>query len=177
MADLTTPERLAQAIGQSAQSAQVRDALARASARFVGAVGWPVLTTTQTLILDPPPGEILHLPGLALRDVTVKIGGQPVADVEVSPRTGVLRRRGGWGRALGSVSVTFTSGWDTAPEDVQDAVLEQAAMTAATASAPGVSQMSQGGRSIAFSVSAATGTTERWSSCVERYRVRSQVGV
>lgn len=155
---------------------QARRALERASARFRAAVGHPVTRVTRTIVLDPPCGETLPLPGRDIRDVSVTLGGAKADGVEISPRTGVLRRRAGWGRSLGGIQVTFTSGSEEVPEDVADAVLEHATMLAATARTPGVSQISQGSRSVSYSVTSATGVTQRWTDAVDRWAIHRQAG-
>lgn len=147
----------------------------RASDRFRGEVGWGVNESTDTLILDPPAGETLLLPVFNPSRVRVEVDDVEDTSVEFSPRTGALRRRGGWGSRLGSIRVSVTHGFKDIPGDIQDAVAEQAAITYAVAGAPGVQQITQGSRSMSFSATSATGTTQKWSAAVNKYRLTGQV--
>lgn len=165
---------LARSLGKSEQDPNLIYAVDRASARFRSAVGHSVTKETKTLILDPPAGETLLLPVKGVTSLAVKLGGIQLEHVTYSPRTGALRRRGGWGTELGSIEVTYTAGSDEVPEDVADAVAEQAASIFATLSTPGVQQISQGSRSISFGTTATVGTTRRWVDAVERHRIDGQ---
>lgn len=165
---------LARSLGKSEQDPNLIYAVERASARFRSAVGHSVTKETKTLILDPPAGETLLLPVKGISQLTVKLGGIQLEHVTYSPRTGALRRHGGWGTELGAIEVTYTAGSDDVPDDVADAVAEQAASIYATLSTPGVHQISQGSRSISFGVASTTGTTRRWADAVERHRIDGQ---
>lgn len=165
---------LARSLGKSEQDPNLLYAVDRASARFRSAVGHNVTKETRTLVLDPPAGETLLLPAKGVSAITVKLGGTPLERVEYSPRTGALRRRGGWGSGLGSIEVTYTAGSDEVPDDVADAVAEQAASIYATLATPGVQQISQGVRSITFGTASTVGTTQRWTEAVERHRLDGQ---
>lgn len=149
-------------------------AVERASARFRAAVGHGVTRETRTIRLDPPAGETLLLPVKGVTALTVKIGGLEQRNVQHSPRTGAMRRHGGWGTELGSIEVTYTAGLDEVPADVADAVAEQASTIFATLATPGVQQISQGVRSITFGTASTVGTTQRWSDAVERHRIDGQ---
>lgn len=165
---------LAMSLGKSEQDPNLLYAIDRASARFRSAVGHNVTKETKTLILDPPAGETLLLPVKWVSELTVKLGGVPLDHVMYSPRTGALRRRGGWGSDLGSIEVSYTAGSDEVPDDVAGAVAEQAASIYATLATPGVQQISQGVRSITFGTASTVGTTQRWNEAVERHRLDGQ---
>lgn len=165
---------LAQSLGKSEQDPNLIYAVDRASARFRAAVGHNVTKETKTLVLDPPAGETLLLPVKGLAELSVKLGGIKLEHVTYSPRTGALRRYGGWGTELGTIEVTYTAGSDEIPPDVEDAVAEQAASIYATLSTPGVQQISQGVRSITFGTASTVGTTQRWTEAVERHRLDGQ---
>lgn len=165
---------LARSLGKSEQDPNLLYAVDRASARFRSAVGHNVTKETRTLVLDPPAGETLLLPAKGVSAIAVKLGGKSLEHVEYSPRTGALRRRGGWGSDLGSIEVTYTAGSDEVPDDVADAVAEQAASIYATLATPGVQQISQGVRSITFGTASTVGTTQRWTEAVERHRLDGQ---
>lgn len=171
---LCSVSSLARSLGKSEQDPNLLYAVERASARFRSAVGHNVTKETKTLILDPPAGETLLLPAKWVSELTVKRGGVPLEHVMCSPRTGALRRRGGWGSDLGSIEVTYTAGSDGVPDDVADAVAEQAASIYATLATPGVQQISQGVRSITFGTASTVGTTQRWTEAVERHRLDGQ---
>lgn len=165
---------LARSLGKSEQDPNLIYAVDRASARFRSAVGHSVTKETKTLVLDPPAGETLLLPAKGVSWLMVKLGGVLLEHVSYSPRTGALRRRGGWGTELGSIEVTYTAGSEDVPDDVADAVAEQAASIYATLATPGVQQISQGVRSITFGTASTVGTTQRWSEAVERHRLDGQ---
>ena len=157
------------------QAAEV--AIARASAQMRAAVGHAITTEVLDLVMDPPLGRTLHLPGVHLRDVAVAVGGQTVTDVQVSPRTGVLRRPGGWGSELGSVHVVAVAGLDEVPEDVRAAVVERAQITLLAGRSHGATQIAQGSRSVTLSAAAAGGSTARWVEVVERHRLVTTGGM
>lgn len=165
---------LASSLNLKADDPDLLWAARRASDRFRGEVGWGINTSTDTLILDPPVGETLLLPVFNPSWVRVEVDDVEDKSVEFSPRTGALRRRGGWGTRLGSIGVSVTHGFDDIPGDIQDAVAEQAAVTYAVAAAPGVQQITQGSRSMSFSATSATGVTQKWSRTVEKYRLTGQ---
>lgn len=167
-------EALARSLGKDPRDTNLTYAVERASARFRAAVGHSVTRETRTLKLDPPAGETLLLPVKGVTALSVKINGMEQRNVQHSPRTGAMRRHGGWGTELGSIEVTYTAGLDEVPEDVADAVAEQASTIFATLSTPGVQQISQGVRSITFGTSSTVGTTQRWSDAVARYRLDGQ---
>ena len=171
---LCSVSALARSLGKSEQDPNLLYAVDRASARFRCAVGHNLTQEPQTLVRDPPAGESQRLPAGGVSELTVKLGGVPLEHVTYSPRTGALRRRGGWGSDLGSIEVSYTAGSDEAPGDVADAVAEQAASIYATLATPGVQQISQGVRSITFGTASTVGTTQRWTEAVERHRLDGQ---
>lgn len=173
-AHLCSIAALARSLGKSEQDPNLIYAVERASARFRSAVGHNVTKETKTLVLDPPAGETLLLPVKGVSELTVKLGGIQLEHFTYSPRTGALRRHGGWGTELGTIEVTYTAGTDEVPDDVADAVAEQAASIYATLATPGVQQISQGVRSITFGTASTVGTTQRWSEAVERHRIDGQ---
>ena len=165
---------LARSLGKSEQDPNLIYAVERASARFRSAVGHSVTRETKKIILDPPAGETLLLPVKGVSEISVKLNGIQLEHLIYSPRTGALRRYGGWGTELGTIEVTYTAGSEEVPEDVADAVAEQAASIYATLATPGVQQISQGVRSITFGTASTVGTTQRWTEAVERHRLGGQ---
>lgn len=164
---------LAALTGLPASDPKVGLALRRASGAFVDAVGWPVVVTTETIILRGDGGPELLLPARPVRAASVDVGaGLEVAgtgldsEVLLDGRLGVLTRRGGW--PVGPVLVTWEYGYTEIPAGISDAVLERAAHIVddlGTATSVTVGPFS---KTVAPAV--AGGVTERWVQAVDRYR-------
>lgn len=166
--DLATHTRL------PADSDRLKLAMRRATDRFIGEVGHPLLLVEDdTVELDGNGMHILHLPAAPVKGrPTVVVDGEEIDDFQISRRHGILRRtRGRWPHGLGNVEVTYSHGYKDVPGDVSDAVLEHAA-TIATSLAH-VQQESAGSNSVGFGTTAAVGVTQKWADAVERYRLNT----
>ena len=181
MTQLAAAKDLALLLGVPENDPRVELALRRASARFIGAVGWPVLRKVDdVLVVDGHGGRRLTLPAMNVTAAAVQIDGEPAnvvtrattnQDVVLNPRLGILHRAAGWPAGPANILVTYTHGWasDEIPGDIQDAVLEQAGHIAFTLGL--ASQESASGLSITYSAAATGGVTQRWADAVDRYRV------
>ncbi|MFD5676115.1 mobile element protein [Streptomyces sp. NPDC127040] len=172
---LADPEELAEWLGVDASDTKLLAALRAASRRFRGAVRHPVtLIEDDEVILDGNGSESLLLPAAPVLDVSlVEVDGEElVAGTDYSwSADGYLRRLGCrvWPATLRSVRVINSHGYETVPEDIQGAVLDQA--RAIYAIQPGVQQKTVGSQSVTFGVQAATGVTAQWTEAVERHQL------
>lgn len=115
-------------------------------------------------------GRTLLLPSRpVIGTPVITIDGVPVTDWQVGRAAGILQRAGGWPRGLDNVQVTYRSGFEKVPGDVEDAVLEQAEATYRVL--PGVAAHASGSESRSYLASAA-GVTQRWADTVARYAIR-----
>ncbi len=167
---LADPADLGRLLGVRADHPKVGPALDQASARFRGAVGHAVSPTTVEVVMDGNGVRDLLLPAVGIRrspGPVVVLNGVTLAlgvDYELSSRFGILRRRGGvWPDQLDAVSVEFTYGWSPIPDDIAEAVLEQAA--AVFVGRPGIGQQTVGAESTTWT----PGVTVAWSTAVTRY--------
>ncbi len=175
---LASPEDLAVALGTTASEPRVTSALRRASARFRAAVHWRVDAATATVRLDGHGRRSLRLPAREVTACSVTLAAsatQPArllvdgVDFEWSP-DGIIDRLGDrWPDRRRAVEVTFTAGYDPVPDDVQEAVLDQAA--AIYRIKRGLSSKQVGGITETYGSQEATGTTEQWVTAVAAYRV------
>lgn len=172
MAQLAKPSDLATRLGVAASDPGLLLALQRASDRFEGEVGYPILKVEDDVVhLSGDGTRTLLLPAVpVVGEVTVVIGGSPVTDFEVARRAGILRRDARWPDGLENIEVTYTHGWDSVPGDIADAVLEQAEATYWVL--PSVANVAAGSEQMAFFATAASGVTQRWSDAVARYELR-----
>lgn len=168
---LADADDLATLCGVPATDAKLTLALRRASARFRGAVKRPIsLTTDDQVWLDGDGTNTLLLPSAPIVGTpTVLVAGVAFTDFSVSPNNGVLRAKTCWPDDLGNIQVTYTHGWSEVPEDIADAVLEQAELQYQVLA--GISQMTLGPQSFTFGAQATVGVTQRWAECVARYRL------
>ena len=173
---LASPKDLADALGRRADDPRVVSALARASARFRGAVRWRVDQGTDTVQLDGHGRVSLSVPARELTACTVELVEHGTrrtlvdgVDYEWS-RDGILDRLGTtWPARRRCVHVTYTAGLAPVPDDVQEVVLDQAA--AIYRIRRGLSSKQVGGVTETYGTQEAIGVTEQWSTVVERYRV------
>jgi hypothetical protein len=170
MVMLASVDDLATATGRAATDPVLLLQLRRASARFVGAVGRPIVQASDSWTLDGDGSDTLLLPDWPVSDVTVTVDGVEVDDFEISASTGVLRRSSLWPDRLGAITVSCTHGFDQIPDDIADAVLEQAEIALNTVA--GLQQTSQGARSATFGTAATTGVTQKWSDAVAHHSAR-----
>lgn len=171
MPDLASADDLAVRTGRPASDPDLLLALHRASGRFRGEVHHSVTRiVNDTVELDGPDSNILLLPGIPIEGTpTVQVDGVTVTDFRVSRRNGFLKRADGWGCEPGSITVTFTHGASLIPQDVADAVLEQAE-TLLTSSIV-IQSRTVGSESVTFGQTATAGVTQKWADTVDRYRL------
>lgn len=169
---LADPKVLARLLGVPEDDPDMLDALRRVSNRFRGQVRHSVHKVLGDEVwLDGDGSTELFLPAApVLARPLVEVDGQALAatDFEWS-RKGILRRRCGWPDRLGAIRVVFDHGYDPIPEDIQEAVIDQARIMAGTT--PGVQTVQAGGESVTYGATATTGVTAQWSAAVEAYRV------
>lgn len=169
---LADPADLGKLLGVRADHPKVGPALDQASARFRGAVGHDVSRTTVQVVMDGngvrnlllPAVQIARTPGpvVVLNGATLTLG----IDYELSSRFGILRRCGGvWPDQLDALDVQFTYGWSPIPDDIAEAVLDQAA--AVFVGRPGIGQQTVGAESTTWT----PGVTVAWSTAVTRYSI------
>jgi hypothetical protein len=174
---LADPAELATWLGRDEDDPKLLAALRAASRRFRGAVGHLVtLVTDEVVTLDGNGRESLLLPVWPTVAVAgVLLDGQEVVDGTdfAWSDAGMLRRLGGerWPDRLRCVQVTYTHGWTDVPEDIQEAVIDQA-RTIFTVR-PGLQTMQTGGQTLTFGATAATGVTDQWARAVDRHKVRT----
>lgn len=163
---LASPSDLALLVGAPSNDPKVELALRRASSRFEGEIGYPVLLVTDDEVqVSGGGGQRLFLPARPIVGTpSVTIGGELVTDFEVNHRVGFLRRGCTWPVGEDNVTVVFTHGWATVPGDIEDAVLEQAEEQFRVLA--GVASVAAGAESLTFSK---VGVTQRWTDTVARY--------
>lgn len=174
---LADPSELADWLGRPADDLRLLAALTAASRRFRGAVGHDVrLVEDDVVTLDGNGRESLLLPvwpttavASVVLDGTTLVEGTDYAWSEA----GLLRRLGcrSWPDRLRCLTVTYSHGWTVIPEDIQEAVIDQA-QTMFTVPA-GVQSKAVGGQSVTFGATAAVGVSSQWSAAVNRHKVRT----
>jgi hypothetical protein len=178
---LADPVELATWLGQQADEPKMLAALRAATRRFRGAVGHPMdLVVDDEVTLDGNGRESLLLPVWPTTAVaSVELDGEALAegtDYEWS-EAGMLRRLGclRWPDRLRCVDVVYSHGFgltlDDIPQDVQEAVIDQARTMFVVV--PGVQSRAVGGQSVTFGATAAVGVSDQWSKAVARYKVRT----
>lgn len=173
---LADPDELAVWLGKPADDLKLLSALRAATRRFRGAVGHPVtLVTDEVVQLDGGGRRSLLLPVWPTTAVaSVVLDGELLVehtDYEWSD-TGVLRRLGcAWPDRLRCVEVTYSHGWAVVPEDIQEAVIDQARSMFTVV--PGLQSKTVGAQSVTFGAQAAIGVTSQWSAAVARHKVRT----
>lgn len=173
---LADPDELAVWLGKPADDPKLLNALRAATRRFRGAVGHRVtLVTDDVVTLDGGGRRSLLLPVWPTTAVASVVldGTELVEGMDYSwSDTGVLRRLGdAWPDRLRCLVVTYSHGWVVVPEDIQEAVLDQARSMYTVV--PGLQSKTVGAQSVTFGAQAAIGVTSQWSSAVDRYKVRT----
>lgn len=175
---LAEPAELSTWTGRPQDDPKLLSALRAATRRFRGAVGHRVtLVAGDVVTLDGGGRASLLLPVWPTTAVTrVRVDG-----VELAPGTdfdwseaGMLRRLGcgkRWSDRLRSVEATYSHGWAEVPEDIQEAVIDQARTILALR--PAVQAMQTGGQTITYGAQAAVGVTDQWARAVARHKVRT----
>lgn len=171
---LADPEDLAAWLPVPADDPKLLAALKAASRRFRGAVRHPVAAaSTSTLVLDGNGRESILLPAAPVTAVSaVALDGTALVegtDFQWSA-DGYLRRLGGlWPGRLRCLEVTYSHGYAEIPEDIQEAVIDQA--RAMYRVQPGVQTIQAGGESITYGAQASVGVTSQWSQAVARHQL------
>lgn len=174
---LADPEELAIWLGRPADDPKLLAALRAATRRFRGAAGHPItLVVDEVRTLDGNGRESILLPVWPTTSVTqVLLDGEELAEHTGYSwsEAGILRRMGGdhWPDRLRCLQVTYSHGWAEVPQDVAEAVIDQA-RTMDTVR-PGVQAMTTGGQSVTFGAQAAIGVTDQWARAVARHKVRT----
>ncbi|WNO28723.1 head-to-tail adaptor [Microbacterium phage FlameThrower] len=89
--------------------------------------GWNIAPAEDVTVTLDGGGSVLYLPSLKVNSVaSVLVDGVAFTDFEWSRRTGNLRRKGGghFPDIWGGIVVTFNSGFETAPADLKEVVLQ-----------------------------------------------------
>lgn len=172
MVELARREDLALRLKASKDDPDLVLSLTRASARFEGEIGYPVMQVRDEVVYLHGRGtRVLHLPAVPIAgDLVVKVDGTviPATGYAVGRSDGILERRDRpWPRGLDNVEVTYTHGYESVPGDIADAVLEQA--EAIHRVLPAVASAAAGRENISFFATASSGVTQRWSDAVKRY--------
>jgi hypothetical protein len=168
---LAFPADLAVWLGKPPDDPKLLAALTAASRRFKGAVRHPVaLVEDDTVRLSGDGTNRLLLPAAPVTAVTqVTVDGAAVTDFKVKANDGVLLRTCGPWPDWSEITVIFGHGYDPIPEDVQEAVIDQA--RAQYRLQPGVQSIQAGGESVTFGSTAATGVTSQWTAAVDNHRL------
>ncbi|MGM7422794.1 hypothetical protein, partial [Cellulosimicrobium sp. CpK407] len=153
-------------------------ALRSASARFRGDVGWDITQTGRVVVLDGHGRTSVRLPSPHVTEVSlVRLKVPPAlpreltlgVDVDWSTDGIIDRLDGPWPHRRRCVEVTYTSGYETVPDDIQTAVLDQA--EARYGSEVGIAQRAAGSESIRYEADAVGGMTQQWADAVARHSV------
>ncbi len=174
---LADPAELATWLGRDEDDLKLLAALRAATRRFRGAVGHMVtLVTDDVVTLDGNGRESLLLPVWPTVSVSeVLLDGEALTEGTdyAWSDAGMLRRLGcrRWPDRLRCVQATYTHGWADSPEDVQEAVIDQA-RTMFTVR-PGIQTMQTGGQTVTYGAQAAIGVTDQWARAVDRHKVRT----
>lgn len=170
---LASAAELAGLLGVPADSPKLLAALRDASRRFRGAVRHPVhKITADEAWLDGDGSTELLLPAIpVLARPLVEVDGQALeaSGFEWS-RTGILRRHGGWPDRLNAIRVVYDHGYDPIPEDIAEAVLDQACVMY-DPRRRGVQSVQAGGTSVTYGATSSVGVTAQWTTAVEAYRL------
>lgn len=174
---LAEPADLADVLGEPDTDARVVAAIRRASNRFRGAVRWHVSAVADRVVtLDGNGRGSLRVPARELTAcaVSLRTPGGLVELVEGRDfdwsGDGIVDRVGGlWPAQRRAVVVTYSGGFDPVPEDVQEAVIDQAEVMFRVPR--GLSSLQVGGVTESFGVRESTGLAEQWVAAVMAYRI------
>ncbi|MFE6868308.1 mobile element protein [Kitasatospora sp. NPDC057692] len=172
---LADPAELAVWLGVPADDPKLLAALTAASRRFRGAVGHPVTAVQgDAIVLDGNGRTEILLPAAPVTAVTgVALSGTALAEGAdfTWSADGYLHRTGcqTWPAVLRCLAVTYDHGYTAVPEDIQEAVTDQARSMYRVQ--PGIQAYTAGSESVTFGATAAIGVTSQWSAAVARHRL------
>ncbi|MBK3561091.1 mobile element protein [Streptomyces sp. MBT56] len=168
---LADPAELATFLGLPADDVRLLAALRAATRRFRGAVRHPVsLVTDDTAYLDGTGRAELHLPAAPVVQLhSVHVDGVELTGVRAKRRAGVLLHPSGCWPAWSEVAVAYDHGHDPVPDEVAEAVIDQA--RAIYRLDPAIQQITTGTESVSFAATAAVGITSQWQAAVEAHRL------
>jgi hypothetical protein len=168
---LADPADLAAFLGVPADDPKLLAALRAATRRFRGTVRHPVsLVTEDTVYLDGGGEDRLLLPAAPVVQLrSVLVDGEPLTGVRVKRQAGILLHPQGCWPAWAEITVVYDHGYDPVPEDVAEAVVDQA--RALYTLHPGLASMTAGGEQLAFGAQAAVGVTAQWTAAVDAYQL------
>jgi hypothetical protein len=172
---LANPTDLAAWLGVPEDDPKLLQALAAASSRFRGAVRHPVsLVVADRRTLDGTGTVSLLLPAAPVLSVDeLKLDGAALVEGEDFDWSadGYLRRLGCqvWPDRLRCIEITYSHGHAAIPEDVAEAVLDQA--RAMYAVRPGVQSVQVGGQTVTFGAQASVGVTAQWTAAVAAHQL------
>lgn len=168
---LAQPEDLAAFLGTPADDPRLLAALRAATGRFRGAVRHPVsLVTGDVATLDGTGQPVLQLPAAPVVAVHgVQVDGDVLEGVRVRKAAGVLLHPSGCWPEWSEVTVTYDHGHALVPEEVAEAVIDQA--RAIYRLDPAIQQITTGTESVSFAATAAVGVTAQWQAAVEAHRL------
>lgn len=172
---LADPDELAVWLGVPADNPQLLAALTAASRRFRGAVGHPItFVEGDTTVLDGNGRTEILLPAAPVTAIT-SVTLDDTLLVEGTDYTwsadGYLRRADcqPWPDRLRCLTVVWDHGTVEVPEDIQEAVIDQARSMFRVQ--PGIQSYTAGSESVTFGAQASVGVTSQWSSAVARHRL------
>ena len=173
MTPLAPPETLAAKLGTDESDAGMLLALDLASARFRGQTRNPISLSSDTLTLDAHGSRSLLLPFAPVVSVeSLTIGGVTyAADGFEWSAAGMIRLEMAMPDMWRAVVVSFTHGYSLIPQDVQEAVLDQATAMYPTLSGNAYTSYTTGTESRSFNTQLQVGYSAQWSACVQKYRV------
>ncbi len=168
---LADPAELATFLGLPADDVRLLAALRAATRRFRGAVRHPVsLVTEDTAYLDGSGRAELHLPAAPVVQLhSVHVDGVELTGVRAKRRAGVLLHPSGCWPAWSEVTVAYDHGHEPVPDEVAEAVIDQA--RAIYRLDPAIQQITTGTESVSFAATAAVGITSQWQAAVEAHRL------
>lgn len=168
---LAEADELAVFLGTPADDPKLLAALRAATRRFRGAVRHPVSKVVgDVVVLDGSGLDRLQLPAAPVQAVqSVEVDGVRLEGVKVRKASGVLLHPGGCWPEWSEVAVTYDHGHDPVPEDVAEAVIDQA--RAIYRLDPAIQQITTGTESVSFAATAAVGVTAQWAAAVEAHRL------
>jgi hypothetical protein len=168
---LAEPQDLAVLLKLPADDVRLLAALRAATRRFRGQVRHPVsLVTDDTVVLDGTGKPLLRLPAAPVLAVkSVQVDGVELAGVKVRRQAALLLHPDGCWPEWSEITVTYDHGLALVPEEVAEAVVDQARVIYRTD--PAIQQVTTGTESVSFAATAAVGVTTQWLAAVEAHRL------